>query len=384
MIRAAALLALALLAAPALLAQSAAERERREAETSAKLLQLKERVAELAAGQKQTEAKRSAAASKLREADGAVAAARREADEKTKELADAEAELAVREVERTELAVTLDAQRGRLAALVRAAYAHGRHEQLKLLLAQDQVGRMQRVLAYQRHVQQARASQVQGLLAELDALAAATRKVAGRRAALDAARVASTAALAALDEQREAQRQSLAALDAAFQTGSERLAAFGRDAEALEQLLTQLRDAISDVPQRLEDDRPFASRRGQLPLPIDGQVQQRFGSPTAGGSTSEGVRFAAARGTPVRAVGPGRVVYADWLKGHGLLVILDHGGGWMTLYAHSEVLDRGVGDWVAGGDVLARAGSSGGEPAPGLYFELRRSGQPVDPRGWWR
>jgi septal ring factor EnvC (AmiA/AmiB activator) len=342
-------------------------------------------VAALAAEQKRAEAEKSETLSALREADARVAEAQQAVDAADAEQARLADALAAKEAERAALAEALKAQREVLARLVRAAYAAGRHEQLKLLLAQDQVGAMGRALAYHRHVQADRARRVQGVLAELDALAALTADVQRQQAEVAAAAASATAALGALEDEREARRQTLAGLEAAFKGREARLAALGRDQRAVEALLAELRDAIADIPKRLDDDRPFPSRRGQLPLPVDGgRVLERFGAALPGGLQSDGVRFAVARGTPVRAVAPGRVAYADWLKGYGLLLILDHGEGWMSLYAHNDTLRRGVGDWVGQGETLARAGDSGGAPQTALYFELRRNGQPVDPRGWWR
>lgn len=381
-----ALLALSLLLALPAHAQPAdPQRAAREADAQAKLDALKARVAALAAEQKAAEAERSSAAVALRAADAAVAEAQAAADAAAAEqtrLADA---LAAKEAERLALAGRLEAQRQALARLVRAAYVAGRHEQLRLLLAQDQVGAIARTLAYHRHVQQARAAQVRRVLDELDALAALTAAVAQQKAVVAEAAAEASATLAALAAQTAARREALAALDASFRDREARIAALGRDQRAVEALLAELRDAIADIPKRLDDDRPFASRRGTLPLPVvGGTVRERFGMPIPGGQRSEGVRFAVARGTPVRAVAPGRVVYADWLKGYGLLLIIDHGGGWMSLYAHGDRLERDVGDWVREGDTVARAGTSGGADQSALYFELRRGGQPVDPRGWWR
>jgi septal ring factor EnvC (AmiA/AmiB activator) len=376
-----------LVAAPSFAQAQAADPQRavREAEAQAQLDALKQRVAALAAEQKRAEAEKSETLSALREADARVAEAQQAVDAADAEQARLADALAAKEAERAALAEALKAQREVLARLVRAAYAAGRHEQLKLLLAQDQVGAMGRALAYHRHVQADRARRVQGVLAELDALAALTADVQRQQAEVAAAAASATAALAALETEREARRQTLAGLEAAFKDREARLAALGRDQRAVEALLAELRDAIADIPKRLDDDRPFPSRRGQLPLPVDGgRVLERFGAPLPGGLQSDGVRFAVARGTPVRAVAPGRVAYADWLKGYGLLLILDHGEGWMSLYAHNDTLRRGVGDWVGQGETLARAGDSGGAPQTALYFELRRNGQPVDPRGWWR
>ncbi|MCZ8115220.1 peptidoglycan DD-metalloendopeptidase family protein [Silanimonas sp.] len=375
----------AFVATPSFAQPADPQRAAREAEAQAQLDALKRRVVSLAAEQKRAEAEKSETLSALREADARVAEAQQAVDVADAEQARLAEALAAKEAERTALAEALKAQREVLARLVRAAYAAGRHEQLKLLLAQDQVGAMGRALAYHRHVQADRARRVQGVLAELDALATLTAEVQRQQAEVAAAAASATAALAALETEREARRQTLVGLEAAFKGREARLAALGRDQRAVEALLAELRDAIADIPKRLDDDRPFPSRRGQLPLPVDGgRVLERFGAALPGGLQSDGVRFAVARGTPVRAVAPGRVAYADWLKGYGLLLILDHGEGWMSLYAHNDTLRRGVGDWVGQGETLARAGDSGGAPQTALYFELRRNGQPVDPRGWWR
>ncbi|MFN3965624.1 MAG: murein hydrolase activator EnvC family protein [Silanimonas lenta] len=375
----------ALLAAPAFAQPADPARAAREAELERQLAELKRRVVALAAEQRRAEAERSEALAALREADTAVARAdaalaAAEAEQRTRE-----AELAAKEAEQAAVAASLATQREALARLVRAAYAAGRHEQLKLLLAQDQVGAMVRALAYHRYVQADRERRVRALLAEMEALALLAAEVRERRAEAAAAAAAAAEASRALAAERDARRATLAGLEARFRDGEARLAALGRDQRAVEALLAELRDALSDIPRQLGDDRPFATRRGQLPLPVAGaRVLQRFGSPQPGGQASEGLRFSVPRGSPVRAVAPGRVAYADWLRGYGLLLILDHGGGWMSLYANNDALVRGVGDWVQQGEVLARAGSSGGQGEPSLYFELRRDGRPVDPRGWWR
>lgn len=382
------LLVLALLVlAPAINTAAAAEpgRAAREAEAEARLVELKRRVVALAADQQRAERAKSATLVALREADAAVAEAQGAVDDAAAEQARLATALASKEAEREALAQRLQGQRAALGRLIRAAYAAGRHEQLKLLLAQDQLGVIGRTLAYHRHLQAQRSAQVRAVLDELAMLARLTDEVKAQQAGVAAAAATAEAAVAALATERETRRAALAAIEARFKDGEARLAALGRDQRAVETLLAELRDALSDIPKQLDDDRPFAARRGELPLPVQGgSVRERFGMPIPGGQRSEGVRFAVARGTPVRAVAPGRVAYADWLKGHGLLLVLDHGGGWMSLYAHGDRLEADVGDWVQAGDIVARAGSSGGASESALYFELRRNGQPVDPRGWWR
>ncbi len=372
-------------AQPAGSTASEGTREAREAAAEAQLTELKRRVVALAAAQKRAEAEKSSTLAAVREADRRVA-------EAEQALAAAEAQretlattLAAQQREREVLSARLSEQREALARLVRAAYAQGRHEQLKLLLAEDQISRIRRTLTYHRHLQSQRSAQVAAVLSELETLAALTREVETTQAEVAAAAGEAQTALAALATERDARRSTLAGLETEFASRSAQLTALGRDQKTVEALLADLRDALSDIPKQPDDARPFASRRGQLPLPVEGgQVRERFGMAIPGGQLSEGVRFAVARGTSVHAVAPGRVAYADWLRGYGLLLILDHGDGWMSLYAQSDRLERGIGDWVRSGDVVARAGSSGGAADSALYFELRRNGQPVDPRGWWR
>ena len=370
--------------APVVCATPQADRAAREAQMEAQLQTLKRRVVGLALEQRRGEKEKSGVLAELRAADDEVGKAQNavEAAESEQELL--LAQLTEKETERATLAQRLQTQRAALSELIRTAYAHGRHEQLKLLLAQDHVTDMARALAYLRHVQADRAHRVESLLAELQALATITAEVQKRQAALASAEADARVAVEALAAQREQRKQALAEMEALFHDRESRLAALGRDQRAVEALLAELRDALSDIPKQLEQDKSFASRRGELLLPVEGRVQWRFGAILPGDRVSEGVRFATSRGAAVRAVGPGRVAYADWLKGFGLLLIVDHGEGWMSLYANNDALRASVGDWVQQGEVVARAGSSGGEPEPALYFELRRNGQPVDPRGWWR
>jgi len=356
----------------------------REAEVLARLATLEQRLLALTEAQRIEEERRDATLAALRAADAAVATAdaRREAAETARR--EAEAELAVREAEHAELATRLTEARGRLARLLRAAYVQGRHEQLRLLLAQDQIDTAQRALAYHRHLQRARAAEIVDLQVALEALAQATAELRQRREALAATVAEADAAQADLQARRTEQAAAVTALQRGLAARAEERESLQRDRRSLEALLVELRDAIADVPRQLAEDRPFASRRGELPLPVQGRVLRRFGAELSGGLRSDGVLFAAETGSLVRAVAPGRVVYADWLRGHGLLLVIDHGDGWMSLYGQGERLLRGVGDWVGSGDPIARAGRSGGSAVSGLHFELRRNGEPVDPRGWWR
>lgn len=127
---------------------------------------------------------------------------------------------------------------------------------------------------------------------------------------------------------------------------------------------------------------PFAQRKGSMTWPVSGNVISQFGEKRQGSVTWDGIRIQAPAGSEVRAVHGGRVMYADWLRGQGMLLVLDHGNGYMSLYAHNDVLLQEPGQWVKPGDVIARTGNSGGEKEPALYFEIRQNGRPVNPRQW--
>ena len=175
---------------------------------------------------------------------------------------------------------------------------------------------------------------------------------------------------------------ALASLERTFTDQGARLAALGKDEKDLVALLERLRDAIADIPKVLAGAEPLSTRRGRVPWPVEGRVLQGFGTTAPDGRAVEGLLIGARAGADVQAIAHGRIAYADWLKGYGLLAIVDHGDGFMSLYAHNEALLKDVGDWVDAGDALATVGASGGRSEPGVYFELRRDGQPVDPAAW--
>ena len=174
----------------------------------------------------------------------------------------------------------------------------------------------------------------------------------------------------------------LASLEAQSHTRAQNLERLKSEQAGLEKLLRELRAAMARFP--VEGNDAFTRLRGQLNWPVSGQLVARFGDARAGGVRWDGVLVATERGTPVRAVCAGRVIYADWLPGLGLLAIVDHGDGYLSLYGHNDRLLKAAGETVAAGDTIAAAGDSGGSSRPELYFEIRKAGKPVDPRPWFR
>lgn len=378
------MLALALWLAAAPAAAQDADRARKEAAAEQRLSTLRKQIKAITAEQREQEGERAAASRELRAADAKVNESVRALRRTEAAIATSEIELQRLQAQQATLEAGLSQQREALATLVRSAYALGRHEQLKLLLAQDRMADLARVLAYHRYFQADRQQRITGLIAELRDLAAVARQIEDQRQVLEAARTQQQADLAALETQRGERATVLATLEAGFKDRAARLAALGRDEKSVVRLLEQLRDAVADIPRQVDDTRPFASRRGQLGRPLAGTVLAAFGGRLPDGRGSDGLLIAGTAGAEVRAVAPGRVAFSDWLKGYGLLTIVDHGDGWMSLYAFNDALLKDVGDWVRAGDPLATVGSSGGQGRPALYFELRRNGQPQDPKPWLR
>lgn len=276
---------------------------------------------------------------------------------------------------------TVAERRATLAEQLRIAYRVGFRSRLKALLNQEDPAEISRVLALHGYLGRARLSAIAALndeLEQLEAVRAEQREVARRLQAL----AERQAAAKADQDQALLQRQAaLDALDNSIRDQAARLAEMRAAAEELESLLGELANALADIPPGTEIE-PFADLRGRLPMPVDAPVRAAFSDTRSGDVTWQGWLIEAGVGDPVRAVAYGRVAYADWLRGYGMMLIVDHGDGFMTLYGQNQSLIAEVGDWVGPGDVVALAGNTGGNSAPGLYFQIRRAGQPVDPVGW--
>jgi septal ring factor EnvC (AmiA/AmiB activator) len=275
----------------------------------------------------------------------------------------------------------LAAESEQLAAQVVAAYTSGQQERLKLLLNQHDPATLGRVLTYYRYMSEYRGENIEtvnGFIAELADLQKQAAEEENRLAGLTRARTAELIELDAAQNKRQSLLVSLKSRIA--QEGSEidRLAAQEQD---LARLIAELTSILSDYP--ITSEEPFSKHKGRLTWPIAGNLLHDFGQPRATGSVKwNGVVLAAPRGREVRSIYHGRVVFADWLAGMGLLVIVDHGEGYMTLYGYNETTLKRAGDWVAPGDVIATVGDSGGQQQTGLYFEVRQGTKAVNPRSW--
>jgi len=327
-------------------------------------------------------AKRDRLNAQLRDAELGVQTARRTLDEVRAQRLAAEARLRDLEQEEARLEAELAAERGALAGELRAAYVNGREEELKLLLNQEDPATFGRMLKYYGYFGRARAERIAGIRDKLEHLALVREKIAGERERLAALEADQERQVGALRSAQQNRTKAVAAIEGEIKSQRGELQRLRSQAQALEKLIADLQKAMQDVP--VAKQAPFEPLRGKLPWPVQhGRVLARFGQPRAGGSMRwQGMLIGTDRGARVRAPFAGRVVYADWLPGMGLMVVLDHGGGYLSLYGHNEEIFRKVGDAVPAGEVIGAVGDTGGHNEPALYFEVRRGRQPVDPENW--
>jgi septal ring factor EnvC (AmiA/AmiB activator) len=290
---------------------------------------------------------------------------------------------AIEIAERSTRRTALTQERAALAGQLRATYLIGRQEPLKLLLQAQDPLRSARLFAYYGYLGRARAGQIAAIEQHVEQLDALDTALAQQQQQLGALEAQQHGQLQQLEGLRNERRHVLASLESQNQTREASLARLKTQQSDLERLLRRLNRSL---PQVAPPDvaTAFGRLRGQLDWPVAGELAAEFGQTRASGIKWDGILLSTVRDAPVRAVTAGRVVYADWLPGLGLLAIIDHGEGYLSLYAHNDRLYKSAGESVAAGEVIAAAGDTGGRPNPELYFEIRHDGRPLDPRPWFR
>lgn len=323
------------------------------------------------------ERRRSALAKEMRSKDLAVAEMNAAARAGEKTLEDSRTALAQLRRRREQLDWRRTAQAQSIAKHMAVAYRFTNLEFIKLLVGQESMEAAERMTVYHRFVTEGRIRAVE----EFRRLAVEIERSAEELERRQEAEQEQLQTLSAKREQLESQRQArqslIASLEKEFADQKNRRRRLLDDQERLRKLMDEIRR------RELGSSGNFASRKGHLPWPLRGDLVGRFGQVRAdSGMKRQGLLLRAAVGSPVVAVHGGRVVFADWLRGFGLLIILDHGSGYMTLYGHADQLTKKLDDAVEAGEVVAQAGQSGGQASGGLYFELRAKGVPQDPLPW--
>ncbi|MFK8052350.1 MAG: murein hydrolase activator EnvC [Woeseiaceae bacterium] len=328
----------------------------------------------------------------------------RERDSETAALGDIEKRLASAELRRREIDAesaavgvslqqteqdivaqqrNLAVEQKELGRQLRTAYTSGRQERIKLVLNQQSPAELGRMLTYYRYLNNARIGNMDKLRAALLRLQQLRDKAEAQRASLAALARENDQVVAGLNADRKERQTLLTQLDQRIRGEEAIMVELNRREKELSDLLAELASILDDYPTGAEE--PLTSMRGSLTWPVAGALRSNFGDSRAGGNVrSKGLVLATERGVEVRAIYHGRVVYADWLPGMGLLTIVDHGEGLISLYGYNETLQKSVGDWIAPGEVIATVGNSGGQPEPALYFELRKGTKALNPRPWFK
>lgn len=274
----------------------------------------------------------------------------------------------------------LASQRAALADQLRMNYMTGRQENLKLLLNQDSPARLGRMLVYYEYLNDARSQRIEAVNAELGKLAGLEADNNRVLREIETLQAQQQQVLQGLQQARDERSTVLLRLNKELQQGGGELQRLKAEESELGQLVEELRVLLAEFPA--ESSQRFSGVRGQLGWPVPGRLLNDYGQPRAGNLRWNGVLVGAENGTNVRALYYGRVVFADWLAGMGLLLVIEHGEGYMSLYGHNEALLKEAGDWVEPGERVALVGNSGGQGTPGLYFEIRRAGEPQNPHRW--
>lgn len=288
------------------------------------------------------------------------------------------------ELQRRQAEAALNEQRAILARQVRAAYVIGQRGQAKLVLNQDKGAQLSRVMTYYDYLNRARAERIGRILEQARRLEELAARVRQQTAELEATRGRHQGTLTALEAVRDERQEMVRMLGERIAGEEGELQQLRADERELSRLIKELGTALRDIPANL-GAKPFAKLKGRLPWPVRGKLLARYGDPKVGGRLRwNGLWIAGSEGEPVRAVARGRVAYVGWMHAYGLIVVLEHEGGYYSLYGHNQTVAVSIGDWVQSGDLLATVGATGGHQKTGLYFELRKGTEAVNPRLWFK
>jgi septal ring factor EnvC (AmiA/AmiB activator) len=366
-----------------------------QADAKQKLADIQAKMNALAKQQADTAARRDSANAELAKQAAALAAAARAVHQTDTELAAKQKQLDDLQQQQATLKQNLDTQHVAIGELLRATYALGHGSDLRLLLGDEDVAQISRALMYSKYFQQDRVQRVQQLMTDLAKLQELQTAITAEQQSLEATRAQRQQQARTLAQQRAAQQKLAADTDAQYKDQAQKLAVLKQNAQALNELVAKLQKAIDDAAREAQAQAAAArdaARRGHAgknpPPPLDvgkasANIRGNLPWPAAGvvNTFGNGVLIKAAGGSEVHAVARGKVIYAGFLRGYGMLLIVNHGNGWLSMYGNNETLLRGVGDQVEAGAAVGTASPTTGVNT-GVYFELRRDNQPVDPRSW--
>lgn len=343
---------------------------------------LKERISDIDRWLAGAEKDRSALEQQLAATERKISTLTRERRSLQQQASKQQERLSALRTQERELANTLERQRENLKKQIRTAWMEGDAPALKVLLNEVEPGEIARTLTYYEYLSKDTVSRLEAFQRSLQELKEARAAVQATQTELAKTEADLEQRQQQLTQSRSDRTKTLAALNADIRNRRNERQTLEADRKRLEQLLEEVQQAIANIPAPNESS-PFKSRRDKLPWPAKGRVVNNYGATYADGKLRRnGILMNTEEDAEIKAVHYGRVVFANWFRGFGLITIIDHGDGYLTLYGHSSSLFTEPGDWVRPGETIALAGRTGGTDDPAVYFEVRRNGKPVNPRSW--
>ena len=355
---------------------------------------LRKRIAAVQDEMDKTSESKNEAADALRESERAISNSNRKLAQLAAKQRAADQKLVKLQIRRNQLKSDLTGQQALLGKLLYQQYLGGKHEYLKLLLNGQDPNQVARDLVYYQYIARDRTTWLTSLrknLSDLDSISTSTRD---QRAELASLRDEQTAQKTTLEKEKRARKLTLGRISQQLHQQRREINRLQRDESRLARLVGKLTLVLAEpnstnvfrndsLPDNRFDERPFDQLKGKLTLPVRGVITNHFGAPRPDSTVQwKGLFVRTSAGQAVKAIAAGRVVFADWLRGFGNLLIIDHGEGYMSLYGDNETLFKQVGDVIQGGDTIATVGNTGGNEEFGLYFELRYESKPLDPMKW--
>lgn len=359
------------------------------ADAEKKIASLRVEIKSLSKAQQVVEEKRNKEVKQLREIDQKVAQSSQQLNSVASEITEQQAKLNQLGIQQQQLEKNLSDQKIQLEQLIRSAYRLGDNSELKHLLSQDKLAEAARWLIYHQYFEKERQKEILALSSQLQQLADVRLAVEQEKMTLAKQKNEQQKVVSELSKQRQDRKQVVSSLDAKYNSQKAKIKALGKDEKALSSLLSKLKKAAAKSKAPVVVGRPSSTKtapkitpKNLTGWPLTGTLLAGYGNSMPDGRASEGLLIAAPAGASVYSVAAGRVIYADWLKGYGLLMVIDHGRGYMSLYANNDALFKEVGESVAAGERISSVGSSGAQKREALYFEMRLNGQPQNPNNW--
>jgi len=351
-----------------------------ERESKAKeLKQLQNKIKKITAEQQAVRDKYDDVQKELRETEQAINLSIKKIKKLNRKLANKNKKLKALQAEQRKLQKAVEKQRGLLGQQIRAAYMTGKQAYIKLLLNQQDPASLGRVMKYYDYLNMARKQQIDSALVSIQALEKVGEEISLEKQKIEKTKAEQFAEKKELLSAKQQRNKVITELSRSIQSKQQTLSQLKSNEHDLKVLL----EAIVDILTAPAQQKSFKSYRGKMTWPVKGRVNHVYGKQRNNSKVRwNGVVIDAREGSEVRAIARGRVAYADWLRGYGLLLIIDHGDGYMSLYGHNQSLVKEVGDWVEVNEAIASVGMSGGQKKSALYFEIRKNGQPNNPGKW--